>query len=394
VQRPDDADGDLAAWAEVELNVATLSRALDARRKEETYLRTILDTVPEGVVTLDPVGTIELVNRSAAQLLRKAPEELEGRAAEEVLDDVLAGPRRRPGESNPFYRALQLGLSTTDTVELRRSHERLGFTVEYNAVPLLADGRAQGAVVTFTDVTERSALEEFKDQFVSSVSHELRTPLTSIRGYVETLAAGEVGELSDEQREYVDVVHRNARRLEELINDLLVLSRLESGYLGVDEQAVDLEPLLRRLAADLGPVARGAEMTLELATRPGIVVAADEGRLLQAFSNLVANALKFNEEGGVVRIDLDATDDAAVVSVSDRGVGIPADEIQHLTERFFRASTARSFEGTGLGLAITNHIIVQHGGWLEVESELGVGSTFRVWLPRSSTGGVHAAASS
>jgi len=242
---------------------------------------------------------------------------------------------------------------------------------------------------TFNEMAERVSrvvdelrqVDRMKTRLVSTVSHELRTPLTAISGYLEALLDGLGGDLNKEQREYAQIAQEAARRLEALIADLLVLSRLEGDELRLRRDRVDLRPLLERLLGDLRPSADHRDVTLRLSPGPGAVVTGEDLRLTQAFGNLVANAVKFSPPGAAVQVRLRRDGDEAVVEVADRGVGIPEDEVAKLSERFLRASTAQGVEGTGLGLSITRKIVSAHGGRLEVDSRGGEGSTFRVRLP-------------
>jgi signal transduction histidine kinase len=230
-------------------------------------------------------------------------------------------------------------------------------------------------------VAELRQLDELKGEFVSAVSHELRTPLTSIKGYLESVLAEETGPLNDEQREELDIVYRNATRLQDLASDLLTLARLESGRIEMEFRPVDLCPLLAELRDELRPAARKRGLEIRLDCTRALAVEADGLRLHQALGNLVANAIKFSREDDNVALRAFNGNAEVVIEVWDRGVGIPADEVPRLKERFYRASTAGDAQGTGLGLAITQEIVERHGGRLEVDSEVGAGSTFRIRLP-------------
>jgi signal transduction histidine kinase len=225
-------------------------------------------------------------------------------------------------------------------------------------------------------------VDELKTRFLSTVSHELRTPLTSINGYLQLLEQGIVGELSAEQLNYVHVAQRNGERLASLIDDLLMLSRFDAGRIDLKREPVDLAQQLRHLHEEMAPVADKGDSLLRLDAPDELVVEGDARRLQQSFANLVSNAIKFNRAGGEVRMRASAKNGDAVVEVSDDGVGIPPAELERIGERFFRASTTTAMPGTGLGLAITREIVERHGGRLEIESEVGKGSNFRITLPR------------
>jgi two-component system, OmpR family, sensor kinase len=230
-------------------------------------------------------------------------------------------------------------------------------------------------------VGELRQLDELKGEFVSAVSHELRTPLTSIKGFLEAVLEEETGPLNERQREELEIVYRNANRLQDLANDLLTLARLESGRIELDRRPLDLRGLLAELREELEPAARKRGLEIRLDCARDLAVEADELRLHQAVGNLIGNAIKFSHDDGKIALRALDQEGDAVIEVADRGVGIPADEVPKLKERFYRASTAGNAQGTGLGLSITQEIVERHGGRLEVESKVGTGSTFRIRLP-------------
>jgi len=223
-------------------------------------------------------------------------------------------------------------------------------------------------------------VDAMKDRFVATVSHELRTPLTSIKGYVEALTSGEDGELTDDQREDAEAVYRNAVRLEGLVSDLLLLSQIEAGSLMLERERFDVASMLAGIVAGRMRHARERGIELRLETSGRVEVLADRRRIEQTLANLIANAIKYSRDAPVI-LSARVVEDEAVIAVADEGIGIPADELPRIGERFFRASTVTSEQGTGLGLAITREIVELHGGRLEARSAVGVGSTFSVRLP-------------
>jgi signal transduction histidine kinase len=233
-------------------------------------------------------------------------------------------------------------------------------------------------------------LDQAKSDFVSTVSHELRTPLTSISGYLEMLQDGDGGELPEPTRQMLTVIDRNATRLRNLIEDLLTQSRIDAGRLRLELTTVDVGSVLRTVHEAMRPLAAANQITLSLQAPGEEKVEGDPVQLEQVFTNLIGNACKFTPAGGQVRVELAADeDDGVLVQVSDTGMGIPGNDIGNLFTRFFRAAnaTAAALPGTGLGLAIVREIVQRHGGWIDVESELGGGSTFSVWLPTQVSAG-------
>ena len=228
---------------------------------------------------------------------------------------------------------------------------------------------------------------EAKTALVSTVSHELRTPLTSIIGYLDLLLDGAGDQLDPEVAEMLGVIERNATRLRDMIEDLLRKSEVEAE---VDQRSdeldrVDLAVVVHDVEETIAPLAANARLELETHhPDPGAVIVAGNVReLTQAVVNLAANAVKFTRPGGRVRVWAGRAGDTAEIRVSDSGIGIPADELPHLFERFFRARNARSavIPGTGLGLAIVADIVTRHRGQVDVESTLGAGTSFVIRVP-------------
>jgi PAS domain S-box-containing protein len=240
---------------------------------------------------------------------------------------------------------------------------------------------------------QRAAAEALREadsvrtEVMSTVSHELRTPLTSITGYVELLVDGHAGPLVPQQREMMEVIDRNSRRLQELVDDLLLLSQLDQGTAHEDLawEVVDLREIVHRSVETVRPLVSGRvqRLTITMADEP-VLVRGDAGQLDRALTNLLSNACKYTFPGGQITVGLDAPDhQSARLWVADNGVGIPALELTRLFTRFFRASSGRATgaSGSGLGLAIVKSLVELHGGRVSVTSEQGIGSTFVLTLP-------------
>lgn len=266
----------------------------------------------------------------------------------------------------------------------RLGHGDLSARVEPGGVQEIAlTGSAfnQMAAEIEQHVGQLHELSVARSRFVSSVSHELRTPITSMRGYLELLAHGEAGSLQPDQARYVEIADRNARQLSELIDDLLTLSRVQGGNVTVKQNSIDLRQLLHQLKSEMLPFGGERGVDIVLVDTGELIVRGDEQRLRQAFGNLLSNAIKYSHEGQAVVVRALAVDRQAVVSFVDWGPGIPREDLPQIAEPFFRSEATEGVPGTGLGLPIAKQMIELHGGRLAVESEVGSGSTFTVYLP-------------
>ncbi|CAB4712029.1 unannotated protein [freshwater metagenome] len=239
-----------------------------------------------------------------------------------------------------------------------------------------------------TAVERLRAVDTAKNEFVSTVSHELRTPVTSIVGYTEMLMDGSIVEPDPDQVRLLETIARNAQRLIVLCNDLLTLSGLDSGNINWQAEAVDLTAGMSVVEDSVAPLISGRDLALTLdAPDTPVLVTGDRTQLERVMINLVSNAVKFTEDGGVIRVRLEVDGDEAVFSVTDTGIGIPIEEQGNLFQKFFRTSTAQrqAIQGTGLGLSIVASIVSAHGGQIKVRSAHLEGSTFTVRLPLRAT---------
>ncbi|MET1002314.1 MAG: HAMP domain-containing sensor histidine kinase, partial [Acidimicrobiia bacterium] len=249
-------------------------------------------------------------------------------------------------------------------------------------------GETTGYLFVATDVTQALEVSRLKDEFVGLISHELRTPLSSILGYLELMRDDTDEPLSDEQMMYLGIAERNAHRLLRLMGDLLFTAQVGANSFNIDASEVDVVPVVRASIESARPVADAQGVTIVADVTDDIaLVSGDPTRIGQAIDNLLSNAIKFTPRGGNVIVAVSCDGENIVIRLTDTGMGIPANELDQLFSRFFRASTATraAVPGVGLGLTITKAIIDAHGGDLDVESEVGVGTTFIVRLPKASS---------
>ena len=326
-----------------------------------------------------------------------------------ALPDFLAPQVQSQERARIFHREtgaraviivpIGLGDRVIGVISVMTVHEPRGWTgSEANAVQQVAAFVARVIVEADyrahqSEYVERlERLDRQKTDFLATVSHELRTPLTSISGYLELLQDGDAGELTGEQHRMLEVIDRNTSRLRGLIEDLLVLNRIESGGLKVNIAPVSMRELITHTGQELTPLAQSGAIELDIdAGSDEAIVPGDRGQLQRAVVNIVSNAIKFSRPGGVVtiRCTLDRGARRVLFSCQDRGIGIPADDQAKMFTRFYRASnaTAQAIPGTGLGLAIVKQIVEDHGGELRLTSVEGEGTTVVMDLPLSPQAG-------
>ncbi|MGS0687376.1 sensor histidine kinase [Nakamurella sp. GG22] len=375
-------------------------------RESSGQLSSVINAVTEqSIIATDRTGRIEVFNAGAQKMLKVAAHDAIGRPITQFhrpdeLTSAENGPLMqdaaavRPHADSTPFRVL--------TAEVRPGSPRLGDWTYVTGdgsekrvqVAVTAKRDAgddlDGFLFVATDVTAEREQAKTRDEFVNLISHELRTPLSSILGYLELISDDEENPLSEEQHRYLVTVERNANRLLRLVSDLLFTAQVESGRFQLQEQSVDLHRVLANAVETATPVAATRDVRVRLAeSTDDIRVWGDPVRLGQAVDNLVSNAVKFTPSGGRVAVTLgigggeDGKETRALVCVSDTGIGIPADEMDRLFSRFFRATTAtkNAVPGVGLGLTITKAIAAAHGGEIRVASTVGEGTTFTLDLP-------------
>ena len=341
--------------------------------RQGTQQEAVLGSMIEGVLAIDARQRIVGINRAAAALIAVEP----ARAIRRPLQDVVRNPDLR----RFALRAIDCREPVEDDLLLRGSRDR---TIRLRGTALRDDSGDGGAVIVLNDVTEMQRLETIRRDFVANVSHELKTPIASIKGFVETLVDGAAEDPHDRKR-FLEIIARQADRLESIIEDLLALSRIEQseGSGDLPRETVRIADLLASVVGDCRPRADDRSIRVDVECDAGLVADVNAPLLEQALINLVDNAVKYSGPGSGVRVTASAADDGVRIAIRDEGCGIEAEHLPRLFERFYRVDKARSRQlgGTGLGLSIVKHIVQAHGGTVTVASEPGVGSTFTVLLP-------------
>ena len=352
-----------------------LELTLDEIRTEQRRLAAILENMSDGLLAVGPQGDVLLCNAAAASLLSRDPAALVGRPLEGVLP---AG----------FANALVDGAGAEAAPIPVRAGDR---HLRAHVAPL-GDGRpARGWVVVLHDVTEAERLEAMRKEFVANVSHELRTPVTTVKLYAESLLEWGLGD-GEAARPKVEVIAAETERMHHLIQNLLVLSRLDAAPRdGGDRAPTDIGALAAETVSRFEAAARQKAIGLRAALpRGGAMAPADREGIARVLSNLLANAMDFTPAGGQVSVEVRRREaGGVVVEVADTGIGIPAEAVPRIFQRFYRvdASRSRAYGGSGLGLAIAQEIVRAHGGWFEVESREGHGTRLRFTLPGGGEGG-------
>jgi two-component system phosphate regulon sensor histidine kinase PhoR len=377
------AAGDLSVRSPIRERgeVGALARSLNAmadslaarvaeERKSRAEIESLLAGMGEGVIATDLQQKILLFNQSAAGLLDFDGAGASGRLLWEVVREEAVIRAARETLESGGRRAFQVG-------PVKNRH------LDLSVYPWPAAGPAEGVVIVAHDATESVRYQDLRKEFVANVSHELRTPLTMIKGFVETLRDGALADAA-KGPEFLATIEKHVDQLTNLVSDLLELSRLESREGLPRVVKVDVAAMLRKVVEFMKPAAEKRRQELELSVNgrlPG--VAGDPDYLERAVSNLVDNAIKYSPEGGRIRLSAKSDDAHVVIEVADSGIGIPAEDVPRIFERFYRVDKSRSREmgGTGLGLSIVKHVVQVHGGAVDVESVVGKGSTFRVRLP-------------
>ncbi len=318
---------------------------------------------PDAIVILSPRNEIEWANPAAAPLLNiHYPRDRRSRIVNLLRDPAFTEYL----EHGDYAEALQISAP--------RAEKEL-------SVRITPFGSLQ-KLITARDMTRLAQLEAMRRNFIANISHELRTPLTVVAGFVETLRDLE-GEARPDIARHLATMHEQTFRMQRLVDDLLLLSRLETSPPPPSETPVAIGALLDSLKQTGDILSGGRGHVITVATDPDLKLLGNEDELRSAFSNLINNAVRYTPDGGRIRIVARATADGAEVSVADNGDGIPPQHLPHLTERFYRVDNARSRAtgGTGLGLSIVKHVLLRHEATLRIESTIGEGSTFTCVFP-------------
>ena len=379
---------DIAGRAAMAVRNARLVRQLAKERDQQgrraAELHAVFNSDPNGIALFDAEGRLQLASPRLEEIFGLGLQSMLGRPWEEIyshkLNQVMAGSREAH-----FARVREIfarrDARSVDELELERPRHR--WVMRQSGPVTGSDGAYLGRLIVYTDVTEQHELDRQRADFLTVAAHELRTPLTPLSMYLQSMerrvARGQPvdGELAAKAR-------RQVNRLAKLVEDLLDVSRLEARRMTLAHQRIDLRALVEQTVNDFRGASRQHDLVLHRPPEP-VWVEGDRQRLEQVLVNVIQNAIKYSPFGGQIAVKVDQRGEEAFVSVTDPGIGIPGDEQGRLFQRFFRAAnaTTRNYAGLGIGLFVSNEIVQRHGGRFEVQSQVGVGSTFTFLLPVS-----------
>jgi two-component system, OmpR family, phosphate regulon sensor histidine kinase PhoR len=354
--------------------VEELQSKIRLANEEKSKLMTALTSIDEGVLIVNIHESIEMVSPSLIHILKEPYGKIAGKTLMEAF--------RNADLQRLFLKFRQSQETATGEITLGGLHPVI-LQVSISEIHGYPD--EEKFMVVFHNVTRLKKLEQIRTDFIANVSHEIRTPLTAIIGYLETLQNGAL-ESAEDARRFIDVMLRQAQRLHRLVEDLLTISKIELGEMEFHFEPILLSETVDHVISLLEAKAKEKKISMQNdLTRDLPPMKADRDRLCQILVNVLDNAVKFTGSGGRVTIDAEVQDNFVVLRIFDTGMGIPKEELQRLGERFYRVDKARSRElgGTGLGLSIVKHLMLVHGGKMEIDSRLGRGTSVSLFFPIS-----------
>ena len=354
--------------------IARIQDRVFKQKRQNHALSVVMNQMQNGIIAVDQELNVMLVTPVAKKLLGIVGNP-EGRFVSETSKDVRL--------EDVFNEAMRQGGVYTNEVAARTTVGRGHRPLRLYVSPMRNEGQIVGALAIVEDITEIRRLEQMRTDFAANVSHELKTPLTSIRGFVETLQAGAIDN-PPMAHKFLKIIMSETERLTRLINDILSISKLESGDDDVTTERLNLNKMTRDVVEILAIHAEEKQVTVNcnMSNEP-VSIIGNNDRVKQLLINLVENAIKYNKQGGSVNVQIFSNGKEANIIVSDTGIGIPEEALPRVFERFYRVDKGRSRQmgGTGLGLAIVKHIVRSMGGEIEVHSKFGEGTEFLITLP-------------
>lgn len=370
-------EDDFSGMSKLSNSINILARNLHdisvMRETEKEQLKTLIENMGSALIMIDRNGIVTIVNRSFLKQLQINFENIDGKLFRKI---------GLPDKIESFIDKLFLTESSNrEQIQIKRNLHTY-YMDAYGAPVIGEHGRWLGIVVVMHDITELIKLEQVRKDFVANVSHELKTPVTSIKGFSETLLYGAYKK-EETLLSFLEIIHKESNRLQMLINDLLDLSKVEKVGYEVNLHKVRLSEVLNRSIEMTAHLIDEKEMELTSTIDDSVEVLGDGNRLMQIMMNLLTNAITYSSERTTVHVSIDKDGKYGIFQIQDQGMGISKEETSRIFERFYRVDRARSRNsgGTGLGLAIVKHLVEAHHGLIKVESEVGKGTCFIVYIP-------------
>jgi len=347
----------------------------------ENLANTILDSIPNGVYTVDLKGVITAINSAAADMLGLSKTAVIGMPCSRVIAHTDKEGNLLCGMRCPMTRTMRENITIREEVFLSIGEKTV--PIMLTTSPLLeSSGKVVGAVQVFRDISKEKQIERMKTDFVEYVSHEFRTPLSAIVGMTEMLIEHDIEE--PRISEYLETIHSEGVRLSEMVSQLLNISAIERGHVRLDEELLDLNEVVNSCIASYSVRKLIKDKSAHIEFVPEnehFSFMGDKNRLKQLLLNLIENAATYSDDGVKILISLHHINNNIIISIKDTGWGIPSEDIPHIFKRFYRGKHGRMVKGTGLGLSLCDEIVKLHGGTITVESNLGKGSEFKATFP-------------
>jgi len=352
--------------------VEELKDKIRVAHEEKSKMMTAFTNMNEGILVMNDKGLIEFSSPVLSNMLAMQYDDVIGKTLMEAFRNIDL--------QKAFLEFKEKRVNVSREIVFG-DLEKVILSISISAVHGYPD--EEKAMIVFHDVTRLKKLEQVRMDFVANVTHEIRTPLTAIIGYLETIQSGAINEI-EETKKFIDIILKQAERLNRLVKDLLTISNIEMKQAVLHFESVSLSMVVANVISLIRANAEAKNITITSDLREDMAtINADKDKLIQIFVNILDNAIKFTPDGGTVFLKTEPSDDFAVVSVTDTGIGVSRDDVGRLGERFYRVDKSRSRDlgGTGLGLSIVKHLMMAHGGRMEIQSQPGKGTRVSLYFP-------------
>jgi PAS domain S-box-containing protein len=386
--------------------LATLNILEDLQEEKEALAKakaedeSILASIGDGLVVVDKDMKVTLVNHATEMAIGWSRQEMLGKIWADLVELETENGKKVLNKNRPLFLAVHAEKTTTTTTTTfsYTRKNKTKFPVAITVSLIILKGEVIGAVEVFRDITKEQEIDKAKTEFVSLASHQLRTPLTAINWYVEMLQSGDAGKLNLKQKKYLEEIYQDSGRMVKLVNDLLNISRIETGRLKIEPELVDLALLITDIIHEIEPWSTGLhrEIVFKTSKIPLPMIPVDKTLMRQVIHNIITNAVRYSPESkNPINVSLEKKTGEYLIGVSDDGIGIPKEVQGKIFEKFFRADNARGVEGggSGIGMYISKSIVEASGGkiWFKSptlfkkveDKEVGYGTTFYLSIPIS-----------